>query len=165
MSWRGKCDYWNTYLAPTVPNNGYLAGDLSNQVDYVIHTVGPIYVNDKVSAPILKSAYMNSLAKGEEKNISSIAFPAISCGVYGYPKEKAALVSLQSVQQYLKDKEEETISSPAEVLDSSCISNRQSNYRNIDFVLYSKDILDAWLKAAAALKLQKVDFNHFRDSP
>jgi len=69
------------------------------------------------------------------------------------------------MQQYLKDKEEETISSPAEVLDSSCISNRQSNYRNIDFVLYSKDILDAWLKAAAALKLQKVDFNHFRDSP
>ena len=71
------------------------AGDLSAKV--VIHTVGPIYRNDRESAPILASAYRKSLALAEAMGLKSISFPSISTGAYGYPLEKAAMVALQTV--------------------------------------------------------------------
>lgn len=63
---------------------------------YVIHTVGPIYESASVSRPILASAYRNSLALAQAQELSSIAFPAISCGVYGYPLESAAAVAVET---------------------------------------------------------------------
>lgn len=63
---------------------------------HVIHTVGPIYESDEVSRPILASAYRNSLALAQSHKLESIAFPAISCGVYGYPLESAATVAVKT---------------------------------------------------------------------
>ncbi|KAI8066989.1 uncharacterized protein B0P05DRAFT_573836 [Gilbertella persicaria] len=65
---------------------------------YVIHTVGPQSENPKV----LSNCYKNSLSILEEKGLSSIAFPCIATGVYGYDNEKAANVALSTVLDYFK---------------------------------------------------------------
>ena len=63
---------------------------------YVIHTVGPIYHNEENPESVLANAYNNSLKLACEYRCSSIAFPAISCGTYGYPANEAAHIALQS---------------------------------------------------------------------
>ena len=57
---------------------------------YVIHTVGPVYLNGEFDEDaLLASCYRNSMALAAERGIRTIAFPAISTGVYGFPKERA----------------------------------------------------------------------------
>lgn len=69
---------------------------------HVIHTVGPIYGrHDGREAELLASCYHNSLALAAHHNLASIAFPAISTGVYGYPREEAALVSSTAIKKFL----------------------------------------------------------------
>ena len=68
------------------------AGDLDAK--YVIHTVGPKYYTDTDPKSLLISAYKNSLELAQKYECKSIAFPAISCGVYGYPIEEAAKISV-----------------------------------------------------------------------
>ncbi|PIE42835.1 MAG: O-acetyl-ADP-ribose deacetylase [Gammaproteobacteria bacterium] len=63
---------------------------------YVIHTAGPIYKNESDPASVLRSSYKNSLLLARENNCRSIAFPAISCGVYGYPVKEAAVIAIQT---------------------------------------------------------------------
>jgi len=65
------------------------AGDLD--ADYVIHAVGPIYRSDKEPAVTLSSTYHNCLKLAIENKCASIAFPAISCGAYGFPLDQAAI--------------------------------------------------------------------------
>src|SRR6267143_3846715 len=61
---------------------------------YVIHTVGPVYGNHQgKEAELLANCYHNSLTLAVEKNLGSVAFPAISTGVYGYPFPEAAAVA------------------------------------------------------------------------
>lgn len=62
---------------------------------YVIHTVGPVYKSDEVSAPLLEAAYRSALELANRHELRSIAFPAISCGVYGYPLQSAARISIE----------------------------------------------------------------------
>jgi O-acetyl-ADP-ribose deacetylase (regulator of RNase III) len=62
---------------------------------FVIHTVGPVWRGDGSDEPILLAAcHRNSLALAREHALDSIAFPAISCGVYGYPRDAAAGVAI-----------------------------------------------------------------------
>ena len=68
---------------------------------YVIHTVGPIWSGGKQGEPaLLASAYRRSFEVALENEVSSIAFPAISTGVYGYPKQQAAEIALTVMQEY-----------------------------------------------------------------
>lgn len=62
--------------------------------DWVVHTVGPVYAQHSDPADALSRAWRNSLALARLHGLRSIAFPAISCGVYGYPAADAAAVSL-----------------------------------------------------------------------
>jgi O-acetyl-ADP-ribose deacetylase len=74
--------------------------------EYVIHTVGPVWQGgNKQEAELLADCYRNSLLLAEEKHISSLAFPAISTGVYGYPKEPAAKIALETVQRFMANHE------------------------------------------------------------
>lgn len=67
---------------------------------YVIHTVGPVYQDGKQGeADLLADSYRNSLALAEEHRLKTIAFPAISTGVYGYPLEAATQIAIQTIQQ------------------------------------------------------------------
>lgn len=63
---------------------------------YVIHTVGPVYSGKPQDAGLLTSCYRNSLQLAVDNQLKSIAFPAISCGVYGYPIEQAAAIALNT---------------------------------------------------------------------
>jgi O-acetyl-ADP-ribose deacetylase (regulator of RNase III) len=68
---------------------------------YVIHTVGPIYRGTQHDAEVLAAAHRSSLQVAAAQGLASIAFPAISTGVYGYPVEKAAPVVLAAVRDFL----------------------------------------------------------------
>ncbi len=71
---------------------------------YVIHTVGPVWYGGKNNeVELLQNAYFNSLKLAEKNNIESIAFPNISTGVYNFPKEKAAEIAINTVNNYLKN--------------------------------------------------------------
>ena len=84
-------------LAPIRPGQAVITGghDLPNR--YVIHALGPVYGQDRPEAEVLAKCYRHSLALAEEHGIDSVAFPAISTGVFGYPVEEAARVALGTV--------------------------------------------------------------------
>jgi O-acetyl-ADP-ribose deacetylase (regulator of RNase III) len=68
---------------------------------WVIHTVGPVWNGGTDGEPaLLASCYRRSLELASAQGLSSVAFPAISCGVYGYPPERAALIAVREVSRY-----------------------------------------------------------------
>ncbi len=72
---------------------------------WIIHTVGPIYKNGlHGESEILASSFHSSLILADQYNIKKIAFPAISTGVYGYPMDSAADISLSTIAEYLRGK-------------------------------------------------------------
>ena len=69
---------------------------------FVIHTVGPVYRDGQHGEPEkLAACYRNSLALAVENGCKSIAFPCISTGIYGYPKEDAAKIAVREVREFL----------------------------------------------------------------
>lgn len=88
--------------------NGCKTGEAKITKDYnlsakfVIHTVGPIWDGGTNNEDkLLKSCYQNSLNLAEQNKITTIAFPAISTGVYRFPIEKAAKIAIGTVRQFL----------------------------------------------------------------
>ena len=70
---------------------------------HVIHTVGPVWKGGRAGEEeLLARAYMNSLQLALENGIRSLAFPNISTGVYGFPKEQAACIAIHEVKRFLK---------------------------------------------------------------
>jgi O-acetyl-ADP-ribose deacetylase len=100
---------------------------------YVIHTVGPVFTGGYEGEPeTLASCYRESLSRAEELQLHSIAFPAISTGVYGYPKEDAAKIAIQTV------------------FESLAVA---SHVRRVDFVCFNRtdfEIYNRLLKSYAA---------------
>ena len=92
---------------------------------YVIHTVGPVYGGRPRDADLLASAFRSALELAIEHELSTVAFPAISCGVYGYPLDDAAAISRRVVEE------------------------RAWRLEEIRFVLFSKNVLSAWQRAFA----------------
>ncbi|MEW5736557.1 MAG: O-acetyl-ADP-ribose deacetylase [Thermodesulfobacteriota bacterium] len=72
---------------------------------FVIHTVGPVYSGTGKDAQLLASCYDNSLALAGENKVRTLAFPAISCGVYGYPIEQAGKIALGRTLAFLSGNE------------------------------------------------------------
>jgi O-acetyl-ADP-ribose deacetylase (regulator of RNase III) len=69
---------------------------------FVIHTVGPVYGREGGrEAELLAASYRNSLALAAERSLDSVAFPSISTGAYGYPREEAAAVASRAVAEFL----------------------------------------------------------------
>lgn len=70
---------------------------------YIIHTVGPVWRGGNQGEPeLLAACYENSLRLAVEHNLNTIAFPAISTGVYGFPKTDAAKIAITAAQEFLK---------------------------------------------------------------
>lgn len=97
---------------------------------YVIHTVGPIYKSEEESAPILTSAYQESLRLAERLKVSSLSFPSISTGAYGYPLDKAARVALRAIIDYLRE---------------------GSSLKLVQLVCFAKETFDAYKEALEKL--------------
>ena len=104
-----KAGTWKTWIissgkdfrVPPPPDAGTTAGEL--RAKYVIHTVGPIFGRHHGREPeLLADCYRNSLRLAVEHSLSSIAFPAISTGAFGYPREEAAAVVSQAVSEFLE---------------------------------------------------------------
>jgi len=99
---------------------------------YVIHTVGPVWHGgSKGEAELLQSAYRESLKLAAENHLTSVSFPSISTGAYGYPVEKASGVALEAVISFLS----ESITSIKEVV----------------FVLFDSPTFDAYSSALSEI--------------
>jgi O-acetyl-ADP-ribose deacetylase len=91
---------------------------------FVIHTVGPVWRGGKHGEPeTLANCYRNSLQVALENRIKTIAFPAISCGAYGYPVEEAAQIALETTREFLAVSDE---------------------IQKVIFVVWGEDVYDAY---------------------
>ena len=91
---------------------------------FVIHTVGPIWRGGKHDeARILANCYRNSLRVAVENEIKMLAFPAISCGAYGYPLQEAAQIALATTREFLAS---------------------AGSIHKVSFVLWGDDVYDAY---------------------
>lgn len=80
-----------------------ITGGYNLKAKHVIHTPGPIYKNGKSSeAEILRNSYWNSLLLAREHGLTSISFPAISTGVYGYPRKEACKIAVDTAIEFMK---------------------------------------------------------------
>jgi O-acetyl-ADP-ribose deacetylase len=80
-----------------------ITGGYNLPAKYIIHTVGPIWEGgNKRESILLSSCYYECLKIAEEKGLSSIAFPAISCGAYGFPISAAATIAINTVFSFLR---------------------------------------------------------------
>jgi O-acetyl-ADP-ribose deacetylase len=88
-------------LAPIRPGQAVITGAHNLPNRYVIHCLGPIYGIDEPADELLAACYRNALQLAEQNKIASIAFPAISTGVFGYPMEPAARVAFKTLIEML----------------------------------------------------------------
>ena len=80
-----------------LPGEAKMTQGYNLNAQYVIHTVGPIYRNDPDDPKILASCYRNSIRLATTYRCRTVAFPAISCGAYGYPIKAASRIAIDSV--------------------------------------------------------------------
>lgn len=92
-------------LAPIKTGDAAIAPGFALAAKYIIHAAGPVYShnNAEQSAQLLRSAYINSLQLAIKNKCKSIAFPLISSGIYGYPKDEALQVAASAIQDFLTD--------------------------------------------------------------
>lgn len=79
-----------------------LTGGYHLKAKHVIHTVGPVYSGKEEDAVLLRRCYWNSLELARQNGLHSIAFPAISTGAYGYPKEEATRIALKTAFDWMQ---------------------------------------------------------------
>lgn len=92
------------------PGNAEYTSAYALQAKYIIHTVGPIWIDGKHNElETLHSCYRNSLAIADKLSAKSIAFPLISTGTYGFPKDKALNIALEEIGKFLLTHETEII--------------------------------------------------------
>lgn len=119
--------------------NGCRTGDAKITQGYnlpakhVIHTVGPRwYGGGQGEAQLLASCYRECLARANENGIRSIAFPAVSCGVYGYPLQAGCQIAMQTVAEEVAQYED---------------------IRKVIFCAFSEDVYQAFVSAMQSLQL------------
>jgi len=117
-------------LAPIKPGQAVITGGHNLPNRYVIHCLGPIYGVNRPEDRILADCYRNALRLAEEYKISSIAFPAISTGAFGYPIEEATEVALKTVKEMIPE---------------------LKYVKKIRFVLFSKEDLQIYEEKMASL--------------
>lgn len=98
---------------------------------HVIHTVGPVYNGEPEESALLSGCYKNSLTLAEENNIESIAFPAISCGIFGYPVKDACKIAVDTSLDFLEN---------------------NKTVQTVIFILFSDDDREIYEKYLSSLK-------------
>jgi O-acetyl-ADP-ribose deacetylase (regulator of RNase III) len=100
------------------------AGELPAQ--WVIHTVGPVYATSQDRSASLAAAYRESLRVADELGARTVAFPAVSAGIYGWPLDDAARIAVETVR------------------------STETAVAEVSFVLFSQPVYDAFAAAAAS---------------
>src|SRR4249919_2604100 len=100
------------------------AGELPAR--WVIHTVGPVYSSTADRSAVLASCYAESLRVADELGARTVAFPAVSAGIYGWPHEDAARIAVETVQ------------------------STETTVAEVSFVLFSRPVYEAFAAAVAA---------------
>ena len=92
-------------VAPIKTGEAAITPGFALPAKYVIHAAGPVYSfwNRRQSRELLRSAYIESLKLAEQNGCESIAFPLISSGIYGYPKDEALEVARSAIEDFLRD--------------------------------------------------------------
>ena len=90
-------------LGPIEPGQAVITGGHNLPNRYVIHCLGPVYGVNRPEAELLANCYRNALKLTERYEIDSIAFPAISTGIFGYPLEEAAQVAMKTIAESIDD--------------------------------------------------------------
>ena len=91
-------------LAPIATGEAVITPGFDLPARFIVHTVGPVYQNGRHGEKEkLQACYQNSLKLAAENNCGSIAFPLISSGIYGYPKELALQVATDTIQVFLEE--------------------------------------------------------------
>jgi len=89
-------------LAPIKPGEAVLTGGYNLPNQHIIHVLGPVYGKDKPENELLAACYRSALQLAEEHRISSVAFPAVSTGAFGYPVEEAGEVAVKTILPTVK---------------------------------------------------------------
>lgn len=110
-------------LAPIMPGQAVITGGHRLPNRFVIHCLGPVYGRDVPSDKLLAACYRNALTLAEANGITSIAFPAISTGIFGYPAAEAADVALREI---------------------AALAPALKSVRRIRIVLFDEDDLRIW---------------------
>ena len=84
-------------MAPIKPGEAVITSGANLPNKFVIHCLGPVYGRDMPHEQLLASCYTKALDLAEENNIDSVAFPAISAGIFGYPMREAAFVAFSAI--------------------------------------------------------------------
>lgn len=89
-------------LAPVATGEAVITPGFALPARYIVHTVGPVYeYGDEEGMEQLRNCYLNSMALAQEHGCSSIAFPLISSGLYGYPTDVATKIATKAIADYL----------------------------------------------------------------
>jgi O-acetyl-ADP-ribose deacetylase (regulator of RNase III) len=91
-------------IGPIRVGEAVVTGGGKLKAGYVIHAVGPVYGEGDEDEK-LRNATLNSLERATEKGLKSMAFPAISTGIFGFPKDRCADIMLKAVSEFLADRE------------------------------------------------------------
>lgn len=118
-------------IGGTTVGGAVVTGGGNLKARYVIHAVGPRQGEGDEDEK-LRQATVNSLKRATEKGMHSIAFPAVSTGIFGFPKDRCAQIMLGSVRKFLADEE--------------------TSLEHVIFCLWAKEDLDIFAEALAALK-------------
>ena len=110
----------------------------------MIHAVGPVYDGTARSAELLASAVRAALQMADDHGLKSVALPAISTGIFGYPMEEAAQVMLQAAIAYLEGACPER--------EPEVRSRRETKLERVVFCLYGRTALDIFTRELAAIR-------------
>ena len=101
---RYECDH----LEPLSFGEVAVTGGYKLPCRYIIHTMGPVWTGgQRCESVLLRSCYMNSLFKASELGAKSIAFPLISSGTFGFPKDKVLRIAIDAISDYIKNSDKE----------------------------------------------------------
>ena len=120
-------------MAPIKPGQAVITGGYRLPNKFVIHCLGPVYGIDNPEDMLLANCYRNALQLADQHRISSIAFPAISTGIFGYPVEEATQVVFRTIKKMLP---------------------KLTYVKHIRFVLYDESTLEIYEKYMEKLDKQ-----------
>lgn len=108
-----------------------ITGGYNLPAKYVIHTVGPIWHGGSAKEPeLLASCYVESLKLAVQHDVKTIAFPAISCGVYGYPIQDACTIAVREINRFL---------------------NQDSSIEKVIFACFNREVYQAYESALKSI--------------